>query len=194
MFCMAWFMELSRLSNSLGSVCSQRRGRLQRSVLALGIRRYPLNLLLQSRWALCSVSLCTRVQPSIWTMSVLRCPECCSVPWQLPGQPKVGRSGEILRQSGFWRAWGEPLLLVNSPAAWPDICHSVCARQQSHEPQNFGERGGQTSGVLNKKKCKCFHIFLYSACLSYYYGLFKRWCCPFLYSRCLRKVAEQDEH
>ena len=28
MFCMAWFMELSRLSNSLGSVCSQRRGRL----------------------------------------------------------------------------------------------------------------------------------------------------------------------
>lgn len=26
MFCMAWFMELSRLSNSLGSVCSQRRG------------------------------------------------------------------------------------------------------------------------------------------------------------------------
>lgn len=28
MFCMAWFMELSRLSNSLGSVCSQRRGQL----------------------------------------------------------------------------------------------------------------------------------------------------------------------
>lgn len=27
MFCMAWFMELSRLSNSLGSVCSQRRRR-----------------------------------------------------------------------------------------------------------------------------------------------------------------------
>lgn len=74
MFCMAWFMELSRLSNSLGSVCSQRRGRL---AAVAGCPRLPRSLShhsplfpsLQSCWSVClcvcvSVSLCTQAPPA----------------------------------------------------------------------------------------------------------------------------------
>lgn len=58
MFCMAWFMELSRLSNSLGSVCSQRRGRLAavagRPQLPHSLSHHsPPFLSLQSRLSVC---------------------------------------------------------------------------------------------------------------------------------------------
>lgn len=98
MFCMAWFMELSRLSNSLGSACSQRRGRLAavagrpqlpHSFLSHPVSRHapPIPSLLRHQDAVCfAVCFC----PLIVLMSVLHwvtckgilpaCPERTSVP------------------------------------------------------------------------------------------------------------------
>lgn len=82
MFCMAWFMELSRLSNSLGSVCSQRRGRLAAGALrprlpcspripSLHRHREPFSLR-------ALVSLCEWLRPSIGPTRVLSRVLLCS--------------------------------------------------------------------------------------------------------------------
>lgn len=91
MFCMAWFMELSRLSNSLGSVCSQRRGRLAagagrpRLPHFLSHRSPPIPPPLQShRSVFCLIVPTAALLQLTREGVVLRCPERHSMPQHWP--------------------------------------------------------------------------------------------------------------
>lgn len=177
MFCMAWFMELSRLSNSLGSVCSQRRGRL---AAVAGRPRLPRSLShhsppipsLQSHRGVFCVRFCLIVYMS--TLLQLTCEGvvlvCPGRLWHWPdhwqdakanhGAPtqwcSVGRTlaRSLLLQTPTWGAsasveWSLVRVPTASPAVQSDILHSACTRQVLSGESGASVRSGDCGGLEN---------------------------------------------
>lgn len=132
MFCMAWFMELSRLSNSLGSVYSQRRGRLAagagrpRLPHFLSHRSPPIPPLSTVTGAF-SVSLCQRPHSSSWPARVLcsvvpnvtLCPNTGLIIIRVP-QPAVEHQHNGTLSAGVWLS-AAPRGLSSSSSKPPNL-------------------------------------------------------------------------
>lgn len=171
MFCMAWFMELSRLSNSLGSVCSQRRGRLavvaDRPQLPHSLSHHspPIPSLQSHRGVFC-VCFCLIVHTSALLQLtcegvVLVCPERL---WHWPDHQRGAKANRGaphngVLSAGLWLAassskpptwgvsaavaWSLVRVSIASPAVQSEILHGACTRQVPSRESGASVRSGK---------------------------------------------------